>query len=340
MKVSMKKALVFMMVSIMCITTLTACGGGESAEAPEATEKVKIGLSMESLESQFLVKNHQAMLDKAEELGVELVVAIAEGDPTKQNQQVENLIAQGCKSIICFPKDGASIASAVKKAQDAGVTFIMDNRAIQSDEVVPDLQVLADNERMAYDVVTYYGEKARAAGETYKVILLVGNLGDGGAVARQAGHKKALDEYKDVFELVSEIPTEWNHDIALKGLQNALQANPDANLVITPSDFLYPPIRSALEQANKWAKVGEPNHCALLTFDGDEVGMQYLKDGFSEADAAQNPIFEGQQCVEWAVKMANGEKPSDPIIYDNGIIAPMDNLEEVGPTIWSWDMLK
>ncbi len=339
MKQSIKKALVFMLVAVMSLVTFTACGG-ESADTSAAPEKVKIGLSMESLESQFLVKNHEAMVQKAEEMGIELVVSIAEGDPTKQNQQIENLIAQGCQSIICFPKDGASIASAVKKAQDAGVNFIMDNRAIQSDDVVPDLQVLADNERMAYDVVTYFGEKARAAGETYKVILLVGNLGDGGAVARQAGHKKALDEYKDVFELVSEIPTEWNHDIALKGLQNALQANPDANLVITPSDFLYPPIRSALEQANKWGKVGEANHTALLTFDGDEVGMQYLKDGFSEADAAQNPIFEGQQCVEWAVKMANGERPSDPIIYDNGIIATMDNLEEVGPTVWSWDMLK
>ena len=226
------------------------------------------------------------------------------------------------------------------KRTDLRILIIINNREIQSDEVIPDLQVLSDNESMAYSIVKWFGEKARAAKEKYKVILLVGNLGDQGAVNRQKGHKRAIEEFSDVFELVSEIPTEWNHDIALKGLQNALQANPDANLIITPSDFLYPPIRSALEQAKKWAKIGEPNHTALLTFDGDEVGMQYLKDGYSEGDAPQNPVFEGEQCVEWAVKMAKGEKPTEKVIYDNGIIVNVDNFEEVGPTVWSWGMLK
>lgn len=324
--------------TILLVLLFVAVLGVVSVQAEDA--KVKIGLSMESLESQFLVSDHAAMVSKAKELGVDLVVVIAEGDPTKQNQQVENLVAQGCQSIIIFPKDGASIASAVKKAQEAGVNVIINNREIQSDEVIPDLQVLSDNEKMAYDIVKWFGEKSRAEKAKYKVILLVGNLGDEGAVNRQKGHKRAIEEFSDVFELVSEIPTEWNHDIALKGLQNALQANPDANLIITPSDFLYPPIRSALEQANKWAKIGEPNHTTLLTFDGDEVGMQYLKDGYSEGDAAQNPVFEGEQCVEWAVKMAKGEKPAEKVIYDNGIIVNVDNFEEVGPTVWSWGMLK
>lgn len=303
-------------------------------------ERIKIGLSMESLESQFLVKNKEIMEQKAEELGVELIVVISEGDPTRQNQQVENLVAQGCKSIIIFPKDGASIASVVKKAQDADVNVIMDNRSIQSEDVIPELQVLADNETMAYEVVRQFAEKAKINGEKYKTILLIGSLGDGGAVARKAGHMRAIGEFQDVFELVSEIPTEWNHDTALKGLQNAFQANPNANLVITPSDYLLPPIRSAMEQADKWAKIGEKNHCSLITFDGDEVGMQYLKDGYSEADAAQDPIFEGETCVEWAVKLANGENPPELIIYDPGIIVTVDNFEEVGPTVWSWSMLK
>ena len=350
MKKNLKKVMGFFLVAAMSITLLVGCGssnpssteGDTKAEtgAEQETGNIKIGISMESLESQFLVMNHEAMVKKAEELGVEVVVSIAEGDPTKQNQQIEDLIAQGCQTIICFPKDGASIASAVKKAQDAGVNFIMNNRSIQSDDVVPELQVLADNEKMAYDIVSWFAEKAKEEGEQYEVILLVGNLGDGGAVARQAGHKKALEENADVFNLVSEIPTEWDHEITLKGLQNALQANPDANLIITPSDFLYPPIRAALEQANRWAVRGEDNHCTLLTFDGDEVGMQYLKDGYSAANAAQDPVFEGEKCVEWAVKMAQGEYPPENIIYDNGILVTMDNLEEVGPTIWSWSMVE
>lgn len=321
-------------VLLLLLVTLVACGGSQKGG------KLKIGLSMESLESQFLVMNHEAMVNKAKELDIELIVLIAEGDASKQNQQIENLISSGVKSIVIFPKDGASIASAVKKAQDAGVNVVMNNRAIQSDTVVPELEVLADNRQMAYSLVKDYGEKMRATSTKHKVILLVGNLTDSGAVERQIGHKKALEEYSDVFELVAEIPTEWDHDLALKGLQNSLQANPDASLLITPSDFLYPPMRSALEQANRWAKIGDPNHMSILSFDGDEVGMQYVKDGYAEGNAAQNPIFEGETSIEWAVKLAEGTKPSELVIYDNGIIVTEDNFEEVGPDVWSWGLLK
>jgi len=295
---------------------------------------------MESLESQFLVMNHAAMLEKAEELGVEAIVLIAEGDATRQNQQIENLLAQNVDAIICFPNDGAAIASAVRMAQDEGVPFIMNGRAIQSDDVFPELQVISDNEQMAYDVVAWFGERAREQGDTHQAILLVGSLADQGAVYRQLGHRRAIEEFSDVIELVSEIPTEWNHDMALSGLQSALQAHPDANLVITPSDFLFPPIRSALEQFQKWEHRDEANHVDLLTFDGDEVGMQYLLDGFSTANAAQDPVFTGRTCMEWAVRIANGETPPSDVITDPGIIVTMDNFHEVGPSVWSWGMLQ
>ena len=84
-------------------------------------------------------------------------------------------------------------------------------------------------------------DKAKKEGKTYKAILLVGNLADENAVERRKGHGEVIDANKEIINVVAEIPTEWNHEVALKGLQNALQANPDVNLIITPSDFLYPP---------------------------------------------------------------------------------------------------
>ncbi|MCL2221510.1 MAG: sugar ABC transporter substrate-binding protein [Oscillospiraceae bacterium] len=344
-----KKVLAAFLVLLLLATpvALVACGNGDggTAQTPAQGDEpaangggdapIRIGISMESLESQFLVMNHQAMLEQAEAMGAEAIVLIAEGDATRQNQQIENLLAQGVDAIIAFPNDGAAIASAVRMAQDQGVPFIMNNRAIQSDDVVPELQVLSNNEQMAYDVVTWFGERARAEGNSYQAILLVGSLADQGAVYRQIGHLRAIEAFSDVIELVAEIPTEWNHDMALSGLQSALQANPGANLIITPSDFLLPPIRSALEQFGKWAQTGDANHVSLITFDGDEVGMQYLVDGFSTANAAQDPVFTGRTCVEWAVRIVRGETPPSLIIYDPGIIATEDNLETVGPTVWS-----
>ena len=168
----------------------------------------------------------------------------------------------------------------------------------------------------------------------------MGNLADENAVERLKGHKEVLDANKDVVEVVAQIPTEWNHEVALKGMQNALQGNPGVNLVVTPSDFLYPPLRSALEQVNKWEKIGSPNHVAIVSFDGDETGMQYLKDGYSECDAAQSAAGTGEQAVEWAVKLSKGEKPPQPIVRDPGILVTVDNFAEVAPTVWSYPKLK
>lgn len=318
-----------------------AAPAAEEAAAPAApaAKKVKIGLSMDSLESAFWVANHTAMQNKAKEMGVEMVEAMAEGDPNKQNQQVENLIAQGVTALIIAPKDGAAIVAAIKKAKEAGIPVIMNNRPVQGD-VKPELQILSDNYVMAKEALQWFVDKARAEKKTYKALLLIGNLGDENAVERKKGHTEILEASKDVIEVVAEVPTEWKHEVALAGMQNAFQAHPDIDLIITPSDFLFPPIKSVLEQTNHWKKIGEEGHVAIVSFDGDEVGMQYLKDGYNWVDAAQSADNTGNLAVEWAVKLSNGEKPDEDVFRDPGVIANIDNCKEVCPSVWGWSMVK
>ena len=294
---------------------------------------------MDSLESAFWVANHAAMQQRAAEKGVDLVEVMAEGDPNKQNQQVENLIAQGVKAIIIAPKDGAAIEAAVKKAKAAKIPVIMDNRPVQGD-VLPELQILSDNYTMAKAAMQWFVDKAKAQKKTYKALLLIGNLGDENAVQRKKGHLEVTDANKDVIDVVAQVPTEWKHDVALAGMQNAFQANPDINLIITPSDFLFPPIKSVLEQIGRWKQIGEDGHVAIVSFDGDENGMQYLNDGYNWVDAAQAADTTGFLAVDWAIKLANGEKPDQTTILDPGIIAHIDNCAEVCPKVWGWAQVK
>lgn len=337
---------------VVVLTALAACAApaapaapAESA-APAAGEAaapagaLKIGVSMDSLESAFWVANEAAMKAKAAEMGVDYQLVIAEGDPNKQNQQVENLIAQGVNAIVIAPKDGAAIAAAVKKAQEAGIPVVMNNRPVQGD-VVPEMSILSDNYTMAKLAMQWFVDKAKADGKTYNALLLIGNLGDENAVERYKGHKEILDANTDVITVVSEVPSEWKHEVALAGMQNAFQANPEIDLIITPSDFLFPPIKSVLEQLGRWVKIGEDGHVAIVSFDGDENGMQYLKDGYNWVDAAQGAISAGEGSIEWAVKLANGEPPMEGNVFrDPGLIANIDNCAEVCPQVWGWALVK
>lgn len=328
-------------------TTVATTNGAAATTAALATtvaetttgKTLKIGISFDSLESQWLVMNHKVLVDEIEKQGAEVVSVMAEGDATKQNQQIENLIAQGVDAIICFPKDSAAIVTSIKKCKEANIPIIMDNRSVTGD-VLPDVQIVANNKGMATKVLQAFADKARAEGKTYNAILLIGGLSDENAVLRKAGHDEAIKNNPDVFTVVAEVPTDWKLDVALSGLQNALQAHPEANLIITPSDYLFPPIKSVLEQADRWAKIGDPKNFPIVSFDGDEVGMQYLKDGYNWADAAQDATAEGKMCVEWAFKLINGETPPQNLIYDEGQIVTVDNFAEIAPTVWSYGLLK
>jgi ABC-type sugar transport system substrate-binding protein len=283
--------------------------------------------------------NHSEVIKEAKKRGVEVIPMIAEGDAAKQNVQIENLIARRVDAVLCIPKDSSAIVKSIKNCKAAGIPIVMINRSV-SGKVLPDAQVIANNQVMAEKVLQSFADRARREGKKYNVVLLIGNLSDENAALRKAGHEKAIAANPDVFKLVSEVPTEWNLDTTLKGLQNALQANPEASLIVTPSDYLWSPIRSVLEQRERWAKIGEANHFPVVSFDGDEVGMQYLKDGYSWGNAAQDAVLEAQLAVEWALKLIDGKNPPQNIIYDEGQIVTTDNFKELAPKVWSYSLLK
>ena len=322
---------------LLCLGIMAGCGGGKGDA--DGARSITLGLSYDSLESAWLVVNQKAVVEEAEKRGAKVVSVIAEGDAAKQNVQIENLIARRVDAILCFPKDSSAIVKSVKQCKAAGVPIVMINRSVSGD-VLPDAQVIANNKALAREVLNAFADIARREGKTYKVIQLIGSLSDENGVLRKAGHQEAFANNTDVFQLVAEVPTDWNLDTALKGLQNAVQANPDANLIVTPSDYLWPPIRSVLEQQGRWAKRGEPNHFPVVSFDGDEMGMQYLKDGYNWADAAQDAYLEARLAVEWALKLIEGERPPQNIIYDEGQIVTHENFDEIAPEVWSYSLLK
>lgn len=321
---------------IICL--FAGCGSNDQ-NAEGGSRTITLGLSYDSLESAWLVVNHSAVIEEAEKRGAKIISVMAEGDAAKQNVQIENLVARRVDAILCFPKDSSAIVKSIKICQSAGVPIVMINRSVSGD-VLPDVQVIANNQALAREVLNAFADIARRDGKTYKAIQLIGSLSDENGVLRKAGHQEGFAQNRDVFELVAEVPTDWNLDTALKGLQNALQANPDANLIVTPSDYLWPPIRSVLEQNGRWAKIGESGHFPVVSFDGDEVGMQYLKDGYNWADAAQDAYLEARLAVDWAFRLIEGEKPPQNIIYDEGQIVTVDNFEEMAPEVWSYSLLK
>ena len=169
------------------------------AMIPAMAATYKVGLSMDDLNTEFWMGNYKAMYEKAAEMDVEIVEVIAGGDANKQNEQIADLIAKGCQVIIIAAVDSASIISAIEECADAGVKTIMDNRSCPDGN--PDATVVADNEQIAYDEMTWLIDYAQRQGITFNnAVMLIGDLGDENAVQRYNGFTKAIEETPGVCE--------------------------------------------------------------------------------------------------------------------------------------------
>ncbi len=298
-----------------------------SEAASAADGDIMIGISMCAIESQMWAEYQTAMHEKCDELGVKYTEVIAENDVQKQNQQIENLISSGADAIIIAPADGEAVVSAIKKCNEAGVPVIMANRAAGEGAEVAGT-VTSDNVAMVEREMNYVLDKAKKEGKTYKVVKLVGSLTDVNAVARDTGFKNVADANTDVFDVVSEVPTEWKGELALAGILSAFEANPDINMIFSPSDALLPSIISGLQQIDKWYPIGDEKHVTIVTFDGAKDAVDQIKANYVDIVSVQDATTQGQLCVEGAVAAAKGEKTEG--LVDPGFEVTPENVEELG----------
>ena len=322
----MKKR-VFSALMAAALTASMVFGTVAASAEEKSNEDITIGISMCAIESQMWAEYQSTMHATCDEMGVKYTEVIAENDTQKQNQQIENLISGGADAIVIAPADGEAVVAAIKKCNEAGVPVVMANRAAgEGAEVVG--TVTSDNEAMVQRELEYILEKAKEDGTKYKVIKLVGSLTDANAIARDNGFNAVADENPDVFDVVSEVATEWKGELALAGILSAFEENPDVNMIFSPSDALLPSIISGLQQLDKYKKIGEEGHVTLVTFDGAKDAVDAIKEGYVDVVSVQDATNQAKLCIEAAVAAVKGEEVES--MTDPGFEVTADNVDELG----------
>jgi ABC-type sugar transport system substrate-binding protein len=311
-----------------------AAGSGEAAKKGP----VVIGVTMDTVDHPFWQADIAGMKDKAKELGVTLDIQVAQGDANVQNKQIEDMLAKGVSAIICAAKDSKAILQAVKKCNDKKVPFIYNDRAVFStDNAKVDWGAGTDNYLLAKAGWEWMAKYARQKGLKLKVLELVGDLADNNVLDRSKGFKEVMNANKDIVELVTSVPTEWNLDKALAGATNALQANKEINAIYMHSDYLLEPTVQALKQANKYFKVGEAGHVVVMPFGGSKNSLDGVRGGWYEMCFGMNIYGTGAQCVQAAVDFTKGKAFGKPM-GDPGFVIDASNVSKLGETAYGhWE---
>ena len=234
----------------------------------------------------------------AEEEGVRLVYVghAFQGDPSRQVEEFENLVAQGAKAIGVAPVDSAGIAPAVNDAMNAGIPVIAIDTGVSGADVTS--FVATDNQAVA-KVQGSVAATLVADGDA--IIYVTGNQAQSTGQERRDGFMAGFTAARPNSEVIV-VPTEWNSQQAQEGVEAILNSRDDIKMVANAWDGGTMGAKAALE--NLGYSAGDVK---LVGFDGASDAIVAMDAGWVHANTAQMLYQMGYQGIKAAAAAARGE---------------------------------
>lgn len=363
----MKKTVVFLL-SILVVVSIVGCQPAAPVEVPpaeeapstesevveeaqEETKSAKMCLSMPQLDAvvwrAWTDYLEIAVKQVAEERGyeVELTTTNANGDVTKQANDIKDHLTAGCDVIFAAALDSKIILSSISEVHDAGKYFVMYFREASPDatgDQIPDATVNMDSEHQAYGAMVETFKMMEEDGvEPVGIINVHGDIGDENAINRNRGFEKAVAEfgYTDLIRVTVDTGR-WEPEVALQNTASALQAHPDINVMYVSSDWLMSGVQTAMENAGKWYKRGEEGHVYLGGTDMYPSGIQMVRDGYMDGNV-DVPCWQGAlQAAIFGFDLLEGKEVPQENTLVKGTVINSSNVEEVlanTPYLWGID---
>ncbi len=285
-----------------------------TSKARAADEKF-VPYSNKSLDYYFFVAQQEAVKRAAEAQGWRFQATNANFDNTTQLQQWETLLLNRPAAIISDPIDSQAIVSVIKKYNIKNVPVgIIDTPATGGKVAIT---VDFDNYQggvMAADaIVTRLKQKYGSPKGT--VLNCYGALQSVAWRLRKEGMDAEFKKYPDIKLL--DRPTQGELKNMLSVTAATLGEYPDLDAVHAPSDTPSRGIVTALQQKGKWKKIGEDGHVIFVNIDGEPVALEWIKQGYMDADISQDPVAYAQITVDMLAKYAMQGKPVPLGPYNN-----------------------
>jgi len=225
---------------------LTASFSCKNAKERGKNDPLRIGFSMDSLQLERWQRDRDAFVQRAQELGAEVLVQSADGSDAVQVRQAENLLTQGVDVLVVVPHNGEVAASIVENAKRQRVPVLAYDRIIRSSDV--DFYVSFDNVKVGELQARYILDRAPKG----NYILLGGSPTDNNAQLVRQGQmnvlKPAIDR-GDIKIVADQWAKDWLPSEALRHTENALtQARNNVVAVVASNDGTAGGAVQALEE--------------------------------------------------------------------------------------------
>jgi ribose transport system substrate-binding protein len=281
----------------------------------------------------------QSATATAEGLGGSVEVFVADFDAAKQQSQIQNAItSEKFNAFIVYPVDSAGVVPVVEEAIGEGIPVAAETVVIGPDSKTDAIQVdgltssaanppYLDGQSGAEATI-----KACADRDPCKVVFLAGDFAFGYDTGFQAGLKDGLASQPQI-EVVAEPQGKYQADPAYTAMRPVLQANPDANVVVSTSDVMIGGAVRAVEDAGMTAGA---DGVALIGNGGSEIGYKGVQDGTWFGTIVWLPEQSARLNVENLTRALNDQPIDQPAVYTTrlspiGVVLDASNVADFTP---------
>jgi D-xylose transport system substrate-binding protein len=286
--------------------------------------RVLIGFSMDTLKEERFQQDRDDFVQRAKELGADVLVQSANSDDARQITDVETLISRKVNVLVIMPHNGAAMAKAVGMAHEAGIPVLAYDRLITDCDL--DLYISFDNTKVGRLQAQFLADRLPAQGKL-RLVRLYGSKSDHNAFLFKEGQDQVLRPLIDsgrVEVIHEDWVQDWKPENAKKIVNAAITQHGTAfDAILVSNDGSAGGAIQALTEEGLAGKILVTGQDAELT------ACQRIVNGV-QAMTVYKPIARcARAAAELAVKLATGK----PIIardsLDNNKIQVPSVLEDI-----------
>ena len=288
----------------------------EKSPAPAQEKKVTIGFSIDTLAIARWQRDLDVFMNKAKELGADVIVQNAGNNPEEQNRQLIYLMDHS-DVIVVLPKEASSITESVQKIKAKGIPVISYDRLALNADI--DLYLTIDSEKVGEYMASHM--LRHTDGKNWYCIL--GPEEDYNMTLIYEGIKRIVRDGPVKINHVFHTEN-WNYDLSYQEMVRILKSDVFPDAIICGNDAVA---ASVIQAINRYYP---DTHIPVCGQDADILACQYIVQGKQDFTIYKPIIRLAELAAECAVALAKGE----PLPVENIRTSKLNNGYADIETVW------
>ena len=296
------KKMVALALAVLLVFGLAACGAPAAPASPANGgggdgDRIVVGYAALNLSNEFIRTLSDALEQRGEELGVDVITVDAQDVIERQVAAVEDFIAMGVDVIILNPIDAEALNPSVDLAYEAGIPLILVNTFTTNENYVS--YVGSSNIVSGRIQGEFLAEEFAGQDDIY-VVILRGVLGHSAEIERFEGLSETFLHLPGI-NILADQTGNWSREEGMRIMEDWLQRYPRIDVLASHNDEM------ALGALEAIMAAGRLDDILVVGIDAIADALTSVANGEMSATVFQDAAGQGSSAIEVAVRAARGE---------------------------------